>query len=444
MTFPVFHGIKLAANSYIENLRIESLAADPTGAALSATRVWHNSVSNVFKYAVSDGEGGFDIYTFATAEDLSAAVSALEGKIDTVEASAGLETNGSFAAHTTSNYMNTATSLKGSDVLLDSALKGVDDRLVTVEGAFINKNGSVAFTADQSMGSNKLTNLATPTASTDAATKGYVDTRVDALGAAFNYVGTVNGGVDGAAAYDMNSLPSGGKDTGDYYKVATAGFFKIGAEGTPFYANLNDGLVWNNVGGIDIIDNTNSTVSGTADFISVTGAADTGFVVDIDTDFKGRMTTAETDIGALETGVGVFANLTTTATTVVGAINELDAEIGTMSSLTTTATTVVGAINELDSDIGALKTSINNTRFTYNSTTGQSGADAGGGGASTAHTITHNLNTPFVSVNLWVYRDDKWKNDIAAITQTSANALTVDLTTSADILVVVQSLADLA
>jgi hypothetical protein len=40
---------------------------------------------------------------------------------------------------------------------------------------FILRGGSVAFTADQSMGNNKLTNLATPTASGDAVTKAYAD-----------------------------------------------------------------------------------------------------------------------------------------------------------------------------------------------------------------------------------------------------------------------------
>jgi len=444
MSFPIYHGIRLAENSYIENLRIESFATDPTGGDLSVTRVWHNSTSNVFKYAVSDGAGGFDILTFATAEDLVAAVSSLEGKIDTVEASAGLETDGSFAAHSGTNYIDSATTLKGTDVLLDSALKGVDDRLATVEDEFFNKDGSVAFTSDQSMGGNKLTDLAEPTADTDAATKSYVDTAVGALGAAFNYVGTVAGGADTANAYDMSTLSEGGKDTGDYYKVATSGYFKASSGGAEFYANAGDGLVWNVSGSIDVIDNTNSEVQGTADFISVSGATDTGFTVDIDATFKGRMDTAESEIDTLELEVGDVSTLTTTATDVVAAVNELDAEIGDMSTVTTTASTVVGAINELDSEIGDLKTSLNNGRFTYNSTSGQSGADAGGGGAATTHTISHNLNTAFVSVNLWVYRDGAWKNDIAAITQTDVDTLTVNLTSSYDVLVVVQSLADIA
>src|SRR4051812_10610908 len=40
---------------------------------------------------------------------------------------------------------------------------------------FVLRGGSVAFTSDQSLGGNKLTNVGTPSASTDAATKGYVD-----------------------------------------------------------------------------------------------------------------------------------------------------------------------------------------------------------------------------------------------------------------------------
>ena len=48
-------------------------------------------------------------------------------------------------------------------------------------GNFILKNGSVAFTNDQSLGGNKLTNLGAPTVDTDAATKAYVDATVQGL-----------------------------------------------------------------------------------------------------------------------------------------------------------------------------------------------------------------------------------------------------------------------
>lgn len=46
---------------------------------------------------------------------------------------------------------------------------------------FVKKDGTVAFTADQSLGGFKITNLATPVSATDAATKGYVDAVKQAL-----------------------------------------------------------------------------------------------------------------------------------------------------------------------------------------------------------------------------------------------------------------------
>ncbi|MDQ5983481.1 MAG: hypothetical protein RUMPE_00505 [Eubacteriales bacterium SKADARSKE-1] len=88
------------------------------------------------------------------------------------------------------------------------------------------------------------------------------------------------------------------------------------------------------------------------------------------------------------TDVGSTSNLTTTAKTVVGAINELDSDIsgvsttcsnitgniGSLSSLTTTSKTVVGAINELDSEFdGIYKTysSITDLGLSYPCTTVQ-------------------------------------------------------------------------
>lgn len=46
---------------------------------------------------------------------------------------------------------------------------------------FVKKDGSVAFTADQSFGGNKVTNVGTPTSNTDAATKAYVDSVAQGL-----------------------------------------------------------------------------------------------------------------------------------------------------------------------------------------------------------------------------------------------------------------------
>lgn len=59
----------------------------------------------------------------------------------------------------------------------------VDDNFNTLLAAVNNKleaDGSILPTAHLSMGGYKITNMATPTASGDAATKGYVDSKITA------------------------------------------------------------------------------------------------------------------------------------------------------------------------------------------------------------------------------------------------------------------------
>lgn len=179
-----------------------------------------------------------------------------------------------------------------------------------------------------------------------------LDARVTALGNAFNYIGALEGGLDAAGALDLSTLPEGGKDSGDYYKVTVAGYFKIGAAGTAFYANVGDGLVWNTFGSVDKIDNTDSNVAGTADYISVNGSADTGFTVDIDAVFKGRVSTLESGLTS-ETAARVAADAQLTS--------DLSAEVtratgveGALAGLTTDAkNNLVAAINEVDAHIDA-------------------------------------------------------------------------------------------
>lgn len=56
---------------------------------------------------------------------------------------------------------------------------------------FIKRDGSVAFTADQSLGGQKITNLGTPSTGTDAANKSYVDTQISNLNSLFDAKGSV-------------------------------------------------------------------------------------------------------------------------------------------------------------------------------------------------------------------------------------------------------------
>lgn len=84
-------------------------------------------------------------------------------------------------------------------------------------GNFIKKDGSVAFTGNQSMGGNSITNLATPSGSNDAANKSYVDTAVAGLNSIFDSKpsakAATTGNIDlsnpGTSSFDSVSLSNG-------------------------------------------------------------------------------------------------------------------------------------------------------------------------------------------------------------------------------------------
>lgn len=57
---------------------------------------------------------------------------------------------------------------------------------LALNGTIILKDGTVAFTGNQSLGGNLLTNVGTPSSTTDAANKSYVDTQVANLNSIFD------------------------------------------------------------------------------------------------------------------------------------------------------------------------------------------------------------------------------------------------------------------
>lgn len=69
----------------------------------------------------------------------------------------------------------------GSKVDIQAASDDVETALTDLDDNKISKTGSIAFTGNQSMGGNKITNLGTPTSDTDAATKAYVDATASGL-----------------------------------------------------------------------------------------------------------------------------------------------------------------------------------------------------------------------------------------------------------------------
>lgn len=164
------HGLSLVGNSYIENLHFEPVTQDPI--PVRAGRVWFNTTEKLYKFSTLDDNGAVIVNAFASREETLASIEAL------------------------------------------------NVRVTALEDSYVNKDGSVAFTGDVNAGGHKVVNVATPTADTDAATKAYVDSgisdvqaAVSALGNAFNYVATVEGGTA-----DSDSEMLGGTSAAEFLK----------------------------------------------------------------------------------------------------------------------------------------------------------------------------------------------------------------------------------
>lgn len=123
---------------------------------------------------------------------------------------------------------------------------------------FIKKDGTIAFTGSQSMGGNLLTNVATPSAGTDAANKNYIDTAISNLNSLFDAKGsakvaTTSNGVLATAYTSGQSIDGVTLTTGDriLLKNQTSqsenGLYTVNASGAPTRATDMD--VWLEVPG---------------------------------------------------------------------------------------------------------------------------------------------------------------------------------------------------
>ena len=192
-----FHGIKLADNSVIESLRIEQVAADPTPAA--AGRLWYNTTEKVFKFSSLDGSdqvvvrqavtltemtSAIAVETAARIADVNAEESArqtadanIQSELDATQSGAGLAADGSLTAHSGTNYIDSATTLKGTDALLDAAIKAVADEVNTGQsGTGLNSDGS--YTAD---GSSNYITTATTLKNADSLLDAQIKVNADAI-----------------------------------------------------------------------------------------------------------------------------------------------------------------------------------------------------------------------------------------------------------------------
>lgn len=359
--FPRVHGMTLAAGAYVENFAIERLASDPT--LTEAGHIWYNTTTKTFMSTTLNVGGSVITAPLSSSTDLAA----LTARVDVLE----------------------------TDV-------------AELQTESLNRDGSVAMTANLPAGGFLITGLGTPVADTDSANKLYVDDAIAALGTPMRYIGTVAGGLVGSP-FDLAGLSD--TDSGAFYKVTTAGY--VTYESVVTQVHLNDAIIFNTTGGYDVLAGQEATVSGTANQIDVAGTVDSGWTISLSAVFVARVTALETDLAA-------------------EIVRAEAAEAALQSDINQEVTDRGTADTALGVRIDTLTSSINSRTFTQKTTT-----------PALQHIIAHNLNSEFLIYTITVENetDDLFYGDLVGVQETDADTLTIDLTVAANVKVVIQNVA---
>ena len=294
------------------------------------------------------------------------------------------------------NFVGTANQMKITAATQGSINIGLADSITTI-GDLTVGGGDITLS-----GTGRIQGIDTVTASTDAASKAYVDSSV---AGGLNVKGGFNANT--GAIQSGGNLTSGGSrvaiTVGDYYVVTTAGNF-FGNAATPLTT------------GDSVLVQTAAIVgeSAESDFAIIQSDTDlatatTVGIGNVNVDGAGSKAGLSLSYATGTGTVGVNINTTTAAADALPSMKFLVYDEGDTST-------------NLKLDIGDLTTYINaNTSREF------SGTSASG----TTHTFTHNLNTRNVSVQL--FDTSSFETVYATVVRTSVNVVTVTTAASADI-----------
>ena len=181
----------------------------------------------------------------------SALPATVQQEIDAIELGAGLETNGTYNADSTTVYLTTASSLKDADNKLDTAINNVSLELDTTQNS-AGFTGSGAYIAD---GSSNYISSATTLKNADTLLDTQIKTNADAILTKLPLAGgTMSGDIDGngnkvlfANVYSaLSDLPSASTYHGMFAHVHATGkgYFAHAGNWVELanYSDLNDYL----------------------------------------------------------------------------------------------------------------------------------------------------------------------------------------------------------
>lgn len=198
----------LLGQGQVKNFRPEILEGDAVAPA--AGQIWYNTTLGAWR-----AFDGTTVKTISTGGDTAA----LEALLNAAITGAGLETDGTYAADDTTNYIKTATSLKDADKKLDAQLKVIADLVAeggdtaaiqaeldaTQVGAGLAANGGYVAHTD-----TNYINGATSLHNADKLIDTAVKSAADAAGAAATAAGNAATAAAAAQTTADNALPKAG------------------------------------------------------------------------------------------------------------------------------------------------------------------------------------------------------------------------------------------
>jgi peptidoglycan hydrolase CwlO-like protein len=204
-----------AAEGSISTLQSDVLTAQGDISTLQTTVATHGTDISTLQGQVTTLEG--------SSTSQGSAISTLQGEVSTLQSNVGTLQNDVGTLQSDLDTAEGDISTLQSDV---SAAQGdistLQSDLSALSGNVILKDGSVAFTGDQSMGGWSLTDLASPSTALDAANKAYVDSVAQGLkilapvDAKYNFEGGVQPSVP-----SLPTEPASSTYLGTIYTVTT-------------------------------------------------------------------------------------------------------------------------------------------------------------------------------------------------------------------------------
>jgi len=395
------------------------------------------------------------------AASTAAADAALQSELDATQAGAGLGTDGSYTTDSAASYIAGATTLADADSKLDAALKAEETARIAADDAlasnvatnYLNKTttdvqtvaGPVDFAQDVYIGGNLTISGGTVTeiVTTELKVGDNVVTLNSDLPADVSPTETagieINRGTEGIMPFiiwdeadDTAKVVTGKDNDGNWTlaPIATGGdadTLQTEVDNTQAGAGLaEDGSYVANesanyiAGAISLADADNkldAQAKANADAIAQEIIDRTDADAAIQAELDNTQAGAGLDVDGSYV-VNTAANYIAGATSLADADNKLDAQVKVNTD----------AIAQVSADQSTLKTELNNTRTTFEASS-----------AATSYTITHNLGSQMIDVNVWVYDDTdaKWYNDSVVVSIVDDNTIQVDLTSAAKIRVTI-------